>query len=116
MEGLFSGLSMVTFVVAVAALISFICLYIYELPSHHCPFCILQKDYRYVGYLLYVTAIGGGIAGAGVGALIPCRNVASLAARVPTIQRRLAGFSVVMYLLFAAVVAVLMLATDFRLE
>ncbi|MRR08039.1 MAG: hypothetical protein EG828_14145, partial [Deltaproteobacteria bacterium] len=39
----FSLMSIITFSVAVAALISFISLYIYQLPTHHCPFCILQK-------------------------------------------------------------------------
>lgn len=27
--------------------------YIYELPSHKCPYCILQSDYDYVGYFIY---------------------------------------------------------------
>jgi len=27
--------------------------YIYELPSHKCPYCLLQSDYNYVGYFLY---------------------------------------------------------------
>jgi hypothetical protein len=49
---LFSSVSFLTFMIAVASLISFICLYFYELPTHHCPFCILQKEYGYVGYAL----------------------------------------------------------------
>ncbi len=27
--------------------------YVYELPTHKCPFCMLQKEYHYVGYLLW---------------------------------------------------------------
>ncbi|MFT7823509.1 MAG: hypothetical protein ABXS92_01985 [Sulfurimonas sp.] len=27
--------------------------YIYELPTHQCPFCMLQKEYYFVGYLLW---------------------------------------------------------------
>ncbi|TFH31159.1 MAG: hypothetical protein E4G97_04665, partial [Deltaproteobacteria bacterium] len=45
---LFSIASSATFAVALASMLSFICLYIYELPTHHCPFCILQKEYGYV--------------------------------------------------------------------
>ena len=27
--------------------------YIYELPNHKCPFCMLQKEYFYVGYFIW---------------------------------------------------------------
>ena len=27
--------------------------YIYELPTHQCPYCMLQKDYGYYGYFIY---------------------------------------------------------------
>ena len=29
--------------------------YIYELPTHKCPFCMLQKEYFYIGYFLWGT-------------------------------------------------------------
>ena len=41
---LFSLVATATFAVSLASLISFICLYFYELPTHHCPFCLLQKE------------------------------------------------------------------------
>jgi hypothetical protein len=34
--------------------------YIYELPGHHCPFCMFQKEYYYVGYLIW-GLLGGGL-------------------------------------------------------
>jgi hypothetical protein len=40
-------------VIALIALIQFFGTYIYELPTHHSPFCFLQGDYYFVGYLLY---------------------------------------------------------------
>lgn len=40
-------------IVALMSLILFFGTYIYELPTHHCPFCFLQKEYFYVGYLIY---------------------------------------------------------------
>lgn len=46
------------FLVALAAVISFISVYIYEMPTHHCPFDILQAEYGYVGYLLYAGLFG----------------------------------------------------------
>ncbi|OQX74444.1 MAG: hypothetical protein B6D59_02470 [Campylobacteraceae bacterium 4484_4] len=33
--------------------------YIYELPTHKCPFCMLQGAYYYVGYLLWALLFAG---------------------------------------------------------
>lgn len=38
---------------ALVSLITFFGTYIYELPTHHCPFCMLQKEYHFIGYFLY---------------------------------------------------------------
>ncbi|MDH4944212.1 hypothetical protein [Sulfurimonas sp. C5] len=46
-------------IIALLSLISFFGTYIYELPTHHCPFCMLQKDYMYIGYLLYIFLFYG---------------------------------------------------------
>jgi hypothetical protein len=27
--------------------------YIYELPTHKCPYCMMQKEYYYIGYLIW---------------------------------------------------------------
>ena len=40
-------------VISLVSLIIFFGTYIYELPSHHCPFCFLQQDYYFIGYLIY---------------------------------------------------------------
>jgi len=47
--------------------------YIYQLPTHKCPFCMLQKEYWYVGYLLWSLLFGGvffGIANAALSVMI----------------------------------------------
>jgi hypothetical protein len=62
---IFSLASFITFIISVLSLISFISLYFYELPTHHCPFCILQREYGYIGYLLYITLLGGSVLGMG---------------------------------------------------
>jgi len=46
-------------IVSILSLILFFGTYIYELPSHHCPFCYLQSDYYFVGYLLYTLLFLG---------------------------------------------------------
>jgi len=47
---LFSSFSAITFLASIMAILSFVSVYFYELPTHHCPFCILQKEYGYIGY------------------------------------------------------------------
>ncbi|MBK5275395.1 MAG: hypothetical protein JJE30_10140 [Desulfuromonadales bacterium] len=112
---LFAALSALTFLVSSAALVSFICLYFYELPSHHCPFCILQKEYHYIGYALYATLLGGTVSGLGVGVLMPFSTCSSLSGVIPNIQRRLAATTLIMYLLFTLIVVWRMLSTSFTL-
>jgi hypothetical protein len=103
MGTLFSASSGVSFVVSVISLISFISLYFYELPTHHCPFCILQREYGYIGYLFYGTLLTGVVSGLGVGALMPFRRVVSLSKSLPAMQKRLALVCIAAYLLFIAV-------------
>lgn len=100
----FSVLSLLTFVISTAALISFISPYFYELPTHHCPFCLLQREYGYVGYPIYFTLLGGAVGGLGGVVVMPFRGVGSLAETVPRIQRRLALMAVVSFGIFAAIV------------
>ncbi len=33
--------------------------YIYQLPTHKCPFCMMQKEYNYIGYLVWGTLFFG---------------------------------------------------------
>jgi hypothetical protein len=112
---LFSIAATITFLIAAASLVSFICLYFYELPTHHCPFCLLQKEYGYIGYALYVTLFGGAAAGIGVGALMPFRKVGSLIRVVPGIQRSLTLLTLVCYLLYALITSWKMIFSALKL-
>ena len=105
-----------TFIIAAASLISFICLYFYELPTHHCPFCILQKEYGHIGYVLYLTLLGGAVAGSGAGALMPFRNRRSLSQVIPSLQQRLAVVTLLSYALFTLIVTYRILTTPFKLQ
>ncbi len=51
---LFSIANLFFIIISIIAIIVFFGTYIYQLPTHHCPFCFLQKDYYYVGYLIYI--------------------------------------------------------------
>ena len=113
---LFGGLSGVHFIISTMAILAFISPYFYELPTHHCPFCILQREYGYIGYLLYAGLFGGAVTGMGVGVLMPFRNIKSLAETLPAFQKKLTIVSLTLFLLFAGVVTCRMLFTDFVLQ
>ncbi len=112
---LFAALSATTFLVSIASLVSFISLYYYELPTHHCPFCILQEEYGHVGYLLYFFLFLGGISGMGVGVLMPFRKLKSLAVFIPVLQKKLVWIALAAHILFTAFVTWEMIFTDFTL-
>ncbi len=45
-------------VISYYSVVYFFGTYIYELPTHKCPFCMLQKDYYYIGYLIWSSLFG----------------------------------------------------------
>jgi len=94
--------------------VSFVSPYVYELPAHRCPFCLLQAEYRWVGYPLYAALLVGAIAGMGAGLLATFRHRPSLAERLPALQRRLALLAVAAFAAFAALSGALVLASRLR--
>jgi len=101
---LFTVLSVLMFIISLISIVSFISLYIYELPTHHCPFCIIMEEYHYLGYLLYLLLFGAVVSGIGTGALIPFRRVESLQFMLGGFIRKLALASVILYAAFTALV------------
>jgi hypothetical protein len=113
---LFSGASAGVLAASVHAIIAYISPYFYELPTHHCPFCILQKEYGYVGYPLYLTLLAGGVAGLGVGATLPYRKIASLSEVLPPLQQRLALTALICFFAFTALSVCGILASNLSLK
>lgn len=95
--------SAAAFIAALTGILSFVSLYVYEHPHHHCPFCLLKPEYDYQGYWLYLPLFAATAAGLGVGAIQPFARVPSLAAIVPQMSRRLAWIAVLGFALFTAV-------------
>lgn len=101
---LYSALSVLMFGTSLVSIVSFISLYIYELPTHHCPFCIIMEEYGYIGYVLYVLLFGAVVSGIGIGALIPFRQVESLQGFLGGFIGRLALASVLLFAAFTLLV------------
>lgn len=92
--------SMIMFPLTIAAIISFICLYVYHLPDHHCPFCMLKAEYGYLGYPLYLSLFAATVTGLGTGVLRLFRGNPSLARIVPAVQRNLCRVSLSSFIFF----------------
>ncbi len=112
---LFSTMIGIAFLVSLASIISFISVYYYELPTHHCPFCILQKEYGYAGYFLYLSLLGGAIAGMGVGLLMPFKRIESLLEIIPSLQKKLVVVAMVLFLIFTTLVTYRIIISNLNL-
>ena len=104
--------SAAAFVAAIVGILSFVSLYVYEHPHHHCPFCLLKPEYGYQGYLLYVPLFVSTAAGLGAGILQPFAGVGSLKVLVPRASGRLAAVAAIGFALFAAVATFMVLKSN----
>ncbi|VFM97177.1 MAG: hypothetical protein BECKG1743D_GA0114223_102473 [Candidatus Kentron sp. G] len=93
------------FVTGLVAIVSVIALYRYEHPHHHCPFCILDAGYGFVGYWLYVPLFAATALTLGLGVIGPWGRIESLreAARIDT--RRFASLALLLFVVFYGVAA-----------
>jgi hypothetical protein len=96
------------------ALISYISPYLYEMPTHHCPFCILHQEYGFIGYPLYLAFLAGGVAGLGVGAVSPFGGIESLKGTLPRIRKELALVSLLSWSAALAISTWGVLASNLR--
>lgn len=74
--------------VALASVVAFISVYFYKLPSHHCPFDLLQGHYHMVGYPLYLLLFGAILCGLVPQLLALMRPLPSLAGTLAGLERR----------------------------
>jgi len=51
--------SLLFVLIAYYAVVYFFGTYVYELPTHKCPFCMMQREYGYVGYLIWGSLFVG---------------------------------------------------------
>ena len=101
-----NGLVWLLFVgVSLVAITTIFSSYIYAMPYHHCPFCILKPEYGYIGLLIYGTLLPAaffGISGA-LAKLIPTRI--GLDAVVHRFQKTAMLLSTLLLVLFVLVVS-----------
>ena len=101
--------------VSLAAIIAVVSPYAYALPSHHCPFCLLQREYHFVGYVLYAATLSGGVTGIATGVVGAARAVPSLTAIAPSFQRRLGAAAALSFAILGVVSAALIVSSELKL-
>lgn len=87
---------------AAMAIITVFSSYIYAMPYHNCPFCILKPEYHYIGLVLYFTLIPAAFFGLSTALVEPFKNCADLSGPVRRYQRMAVKISILLLLLFAA--------------
>jgi len=112
----FAGLSALHFLISLVAVVSVISLYIYQMPSHHCPFCILQKEYYFVGYPVYLSILAAAITGFGAGWTARYQAVDSLREDLPRIRVALIRASLLSIAVLVALTSGYVACTSFTLR
>ena len=79
---------------SIAAIISFIGVYVYEMPTHKCPFCLMKPEYYYHGLILYTLLFGATATGVSSGILAFFRYPEDLKEKALALRSRLKTISV----------------------
>ncbi|GAB4491268.1 MAG: hypothetical protein OHK006_24980 [Thermodesulfovibrionales bacterium] len=111
-----SALSAAWFCISLVSVVSFISLYVYELPTHHCPFDIIQKEYRFIGYPLYVSLFAAAGFGMLPGLFVPARRIPSLLPMIMSAERSWILVCILCIIAFTGIVLWYMLSGTFTLE
>lgn len=86
-----------------AGAVSFISLYVYEIPTHHCPFDMLQASSNFIGYPLFLFLFGACFCGLVPAVLQSMRRKPSLGAVTARAERRWLGAALIFLGLFLLV-------------
>jgi hypothetical protein len=112
----YSILAVAFSLVTAAAVITWIAPSFYELPTHHCPLCLLAADYGYVGYPLYLLLATAVIAGTGSGVVHVLRSIDLSRCILINEERRLCAISAASFVAVAAIAMWPLVTSPFRLE
>ncbi len=74
--------------------------YIYAMPYHNCPFCIIKPEYYYIGMAIYTTLIAGAFFGISAAPANWVKRQAGLQDVVGHYQRAAVGLSLLLLFVF----------------
>ena len=98
-------LSPLVLAVGLIAIVSFISVAYYELPTHHCPFDLFQGGNLYVGYPLVTSLVVAVVAAFLPGIFLPVARRTSLGGLITKSERTWLTLSIAAYSLFIAIAA-----------
>ena len=98
--------------VALASVVSFISMYIYELPTHHCPFDIMQKEYGFIGYPLYLSLFCAVFFGLLPGIFQPLKKIHSLQKTLHKLETSWIIFSMSCMIIFVFITSLSVLTSN----
>jgi hypothetical protein len=75
--------------------------YIYAMPFHNCPFCILKPEYHFIGFALYGALIVATFLGVTVAGVEFCRKKEDLAETTARFQNKATWIALILLLLFS---------------
>jgi hypothetical protein len=97
----FYGLAwLVFFLLSLVVITTVFSSYIYAMPYHHCPFCILKAEYDFIGYPLFASLILATFAGGVTVMAVLLRHSAGLAGATARLRRFSLACSLVLLVLF----------------
>ena len=99
---LFSLFGLTAFITALMSIISYISLYIYEHPHHHCPFCILKSGHDYAGYTLYIPLFLATSLALAAGTISYWKKIPSLSSSVEVYAPKLVYLALIFFNIFYA--------------
>ena len=95
------------FPLALAVITSILSCYIYAMPNHRCPFCLLKPEYHYIGLGIYAALIGGAFFGSSTG-------IAALIGRHPDLTITAARYQRTAVQISLALLALFTILTSFH--
>ncbi len=99
---IFALTSIAAFIAAMISIISYVSLYIYEHPHHHCPFCILKSGHDFAGYTLYIPLFIATSMALAAGTLTLWKNIPSLSESVDIYAPKLIFAALILFNIFYA--------------
>jgi hypothetical protein len=115
LSGVFAAAALALGAVAGLGVVTWVAPSWYELPTHHCPLCVLAPEMHLVGYPLYGALAVAVLGGVGSGVVRGLRRLDAEAWIAPAQERRLCVASMVGFAAFTALAVWPLLTSDFRL-
>jgi hypothetical protein len=92
----FFGLALVTIITVFSS-------YIYAMPYHNCPFCVMKPEYHYIGFLIYGTLIPASFFGMTTVLVEPFKNRHNLTIPVTRYQQYAIKLSLLLLIILTGV-------------